>query len=110
LQAEQLAGDAGYHRHPSFAAGPVAVALKRAEPFSVPLNTSGNQCVRAYVISSERGAYGELVSGSKRLGEPASDSEPALFCAPAGAQAGAAELRIASENADTEAWLLVLVK
>jgi len=110
LQAEQLAGDAGYHRHPSFAAGPVAVSLKRAEPFSVPLNTSGNQCVRAYVISSERGAYGELVSGSKRLGEPANDSEPALFCAPAGAQAGAAELRIASENADTEAWLLVLVK
>lgn len=110
LQAEQLAGDAGYHRHPSFAAGPVAVSLKRAEPFSVPLNTSGNQCVRAYVISSEHGAYGELVSGSKRLGEPANETEPALFCAPAGAQAGAAELRIASENADTEAWLLVLVK
>jgi hypothetical protein len=110
LQAEQLAGDAGYHRHPSFAGGPLAVSLKRAEPFSVPLNTSGNQCVRAYVISSDRDAYGELVSGSKRLGEPASDSEPALFCAPAGAQAGAAELRIASENADTEAWLLVLVK
>jgi hypothetical protein len=110
LQAEQLAGDAGYHRHPSFAGGPVAVSLKRAEPFSVPLNTSGNQCVRAYVISSELGAYGELVSGSKRLGEPGNDIEPALFCAPAGAQAGAAELRIASENADTEAWLLVLVK
>ena len=110
LQAEQLADDAGYHRHPSFAAGPVAVTLKRAEPFSVPLNTSGNQCVRAYVISSEHGAYAELISGSKRLGEPANDSEPALFCAPAGAQAGAAELRVASENADTEAWLLVLVK
>lgn len=110
LQAEQLADDAGYHRHPSFAAGPVAVSLKRAEPFSVPLSTSGNQCVRAYVISSEHTAYAELVSGSKRLGEPANDRDPALFCAPAGAQAGAAELRVASENADTEAWLLVLVK
>lgn len=110
LQAEQLAGDAGYHRHPSFAAGPVAVSLKRAEPYSVPLGTSGNQCVRAYVISPEREAYAELVSGSKRLGEPASHGEPALFCAPAGAPAGAAELRVASEHADTEAWLLVLVK
>ncbi len=109
-QAEQLADEAGYHRHPSFAGGPVAVSLKRAEPYSLSLPAAAGQCVRAYVISSERGAYAELVSGSKRIGEPARYSEPALFCAPAGAPAGASELRVASEDADAEAWLLVLVK
>jgi hypothetical protein len=110
VQAEQLAGQAGYRRHPSLADGAVAVSLKRAEPLSLRVPSAGRQCVRAYVISSERGAYAELVSGSKRLGEPTRYSEPALFCAPEGAPAGASELRVASEDADAEAWLLVLVK
>jgi hypothetical protein len=110
LQVEQLAGDDGYHRHPSFASGPLAVSLKRAEPISMRVSTNAGQCVRAYVVSSERGAYAELVAGSKRLGEPARESEPALFCSPQDAQGSSTEVRLASEDADAEAWLLVLVK
>jgi hypothetical protein len=109
-QVEKSAQDAGYRPHTRFETGPLPVSLHRAEPVTIKLEPIAGQCLRAYVVSAERGAFAEFVTGSKRVGQPTQAGEPALFCAGEGSVKLPVELRIASEEADARAWLWVVVK
>jgi hypothetical protein len=110
-QAMSQARDAGYRLHPEFSE-PHRVAVKRSASVSIKLADEPVRCVRAYVLSREARARGELMVAGKQVDAGHFAGEPARFCTgkESPSEVKSLELRVRTSAEHEEAWVLVLVR
>jgi hypothetical protein len=110
-QAMSQARDAGYRLHPEFS-GPQRVAVKNGASVSIKLADEPVRCVRAYVVSREALARGELMVAGKQVDGGTVAGEPARFCTgkESPAEVTSLELRVRTSAEHEDAWVVVLVR
>jgi hypothetical protein len=114
-QLQQLtreARDLGYRPQQELEGGPRHLTLRSAEPLVIKLAANGARCVRAYILSHEPSARAQLVLAGKQLDAPASQGRPARFCVSQEQERlpDPIELRVTSTGAESDGWLMVLVR
>jgi hypothetical protein len=111
-QATREARDLGYHPLEELKAGPRRLTLRGSEPLVIKLPADGARCVRAYMISREPSARAQLVLAGKQLDAPTLEGRPARFCVANDEERlpDPIELHVTSAGAESDAWLMVLVR
>lgn len=109
-QALRQSHDAGYQVHDDFRAGPQQLALRSAEPKLLPIRGAAH-CLRAYVISRDPSVRASLLVAGKRIEEQVVlPGAPVRFCAPDASAERPVELQVSTAAAETDAFVMVLVR
>jgi hypothetical protein len=109
-QALRQSHDAGYEVHDDFRGGPQQLALCSAGPKLLPIRGAAH-CLRAYVISRDPSVRASLLVAGKRTEEAAVlPGVPVRFCAPDASAEHPVELQVSTAAAETDAYVMVLVR
>ena len=109
-QALRLSHDAGYQVHDDYRGGPQQLALHSAEPKLLPIRGAA-RCLRAYVISHDPSVRASLLVAGKRVeDESIRPGVPVRFCSPGDAAESDLELQVSTAAAETDAYVMVLVR
>jgi hypothetical protein len=109
-QALRQSHDAGYQAHDDYRSGPQQVALRSAEPKVLQIRGAA-RCLRAYVLSHDPSVRASLLVAGKRVeDESVRPGEPVRFCAPGDAAGSDMELQVSTAAAETDAYVMVMVR